>query len=224
MFNGIEPIIVIATIAFFSAAALLSKSLTKDGIIASVAVGIIAYFFAGFAAFAALVIFFAIGDAATVAGRKGLGKHEPRNWANILGNTGAGAIALALGHTAGFFGAISAAFSDTISSEIGMLSASKPVLVTSLREVEKGTNGGITLLGLAAAAIGGAIIGAVYYAGVDASIRGFAAIALTGIAGSLIDSISGALLQNRGLISNNQVNFLSSMAGAAISIVLFAAL
>src|SRR3989338_6008290 len=125
MFTGIEPIIVIASIAFFSAAALLLQSLTKDGIIASLAVGIITYFFAGFAAFAALVVFFAIGDAATRVGQKGPRKHEPRNWANVLGNTGAGVLALAFGHTAGFFGAISAAFSDTISSEIGMLSARK---------------------------------------------------------------------------------------------------
>ena len=49
---------------------------------------------------------------------------------------------------------------DTFSSELGILSKSKPRLVTSwnLRTVPPGTNGGVTLLGLGAGLLGSSII------------------------------------------------------------------
>lgn len=101
----------------------------------------------------------------------------------------------------------SCAAADTWASEIGILSISKPRLVTSLflREVPHGTNGGMTVLGTVASMAGGAFIGAIFW------ILNFALGAqplnnhsqypmvfvglILGFFGSLIDSVLGATVQ-----------------------------
>ncbi|PWW77814.1 hypothetical protein C7212DRAFT_314106 [Tuber magnatum] len=50
---------------------------------------------------------------------------------------------------------------DTLSSELGILSKTPPVLITTLRKTPPGTNGGVTLLGVLAGGAGSAIIGLV---------------------------------------------------------------
>jgi uncharacterized protein (TIGR00297 family) len=102
---------------------------------------------------------------------------------------------------------------DTWSSEIGILSHSDPVLITTFRKVPKGTNGGVTVLGLFAAAGGGLLIGTAHYL----CILFFASKpiyepqwpiivlgAIGGLGGSLIDSFLGATLQWSGWDSNTQ--------------------
>lgn len=99
---------------------------------------------------------------------------------------------------------------DTWASEVGMLSKSKPRLITSfcLREVPPGTNGGMSLLGTVASGAGGAFIGLVYYlfsflypsisSASNVPDRQWVMIIfgfLCGIGGSLIDSFLGATLQ-----------------------------
>jgi len=43
---------------------------------------------------------------------------------------------------------------DTLASELGILSKSKPILITTLRQVPPGTNGAMSLLGTAVSIIG----------------------------------------------------------------------
>lgn len=54
-----------------------------------------------------------------------------------------------------------AAVADTWASELGILSKGQPVMITTLRKVPHGTNGGVSVLGLVASTIGGMLIGAV---------------------------------------------------------------
>mmetsp|Transcript_12873 Transcript_12873/g.18444 ORF Transcript_12873/g.18444 Transcript_12873/m.18444 type:complete len:282 (+) Transcript_12873:41-886(+) len=90
---------------------------------------------------------------------------------------------------------------DTLSSELGILSKSDPILITSLRRVPRGTNGGISLIGFGCSMLGGSLIGFGAY-GIDA-LSGLDARALAyvlfgtvlGTIGSIIDSILGATLQ-----------------------------
>lgn len=92
---------------------------------------------------------------------------------------------------------------DTWASELGVLSQTEPVLITSLhRRVPRGTNGGISLVGTVASAAGGASIGLFFYlhsliAFPSAALQ-YHAITLgffTGLLGSMIDSFLGATVQ-----------------------------
>ncbi|OZJ06734.1 hypothetical protein BZG36_00346 [Bifiguratus adelaidae] len=48
---------------------------------------------------------------------------------------------------------------DTYASELGILSQGQPILITTLRPVPRGTNGGVSLLGLGASLLGGTVVG-----------------------------------------------------------------
>ncbi|KAL4893566.1 integral membrane protein DUF92-domain-containing protein [Aspergillus ambiguus] len=94
---------------------------------------------------------------------------------------------------------------DTFSSELGILSKSKPRLITSptLRVVPPGTNGGVTATGLMAGMLGAFIVAVTseilipfcgYRSLVDRT-QWVLAFTLCGTLGSLLDSVLGGLLQ-----------------------------
>jgi uncharacterized membrane protein len=99
------------------------------------------------------------------------------------------------------------ATADTWASELGVLSKSKPRLVTSLflRAVPPGTNGGMSIVGTSASAAGGLFIGLIFWVGsytlsstsINESSQ-FPMVVLglvCGVLGSLVDSLLGATLQ-----------------------------
>ena len=112
---------------------------------------------------------------------------------------------------AGIVSNYAAVAADTLSSELGILSSASPVLITSLRKVPRGTNGGVTLWGLLAGLAGGSLIGLTSVilgtfcpsstlagAGtwkVGEKIGWGVTVAVVGLAGSVLDSVLGAVLQ-----------------------------
>lgn len=52
---------------------------------------------------------------------------------------------------------------DTWASEVGVLSKSRPRLITTWNEVPAGTNGGMSKLGTLASILGGTFIGVIFY-------------------------------------------------------------
>jgi uncharacterized protein (TIGR00297 family) len=93
-------------------------------------------------------------------------------------------------------GALAASAADTWATEIGTLAGGTPRSVLTGRLLPVGASGGITAAGLVASIAGGAFVGA---AAVVATLPGrhFPWIAFAGFAGSMADSITGALLQRR---------------------------
>jgi uncharacterized protein (TIGR00297 family) len=99
---------------------------------------------------------------------------------------------------AGYTGALSTATADTWATELGVLSLEQPRLITTGKPVAPGTSGGITLLGTGAAALGALALGVVFWLlqGCQKSRASLPFIALvSGLGGSMIDSILGATLQ-----------------------------
>merc|ERR1711874_402917 len=64
-------------------------------------------------------------------------------------------------------GALACCNGDTWASELGtVFTNSQPRLLTTLQPVPKGTNGGVTLVGLVCSVLGGIVIGAAYWLGI----------------------------------------------------------
>ena len=108
-------------------------------------------------------------------------------------------------------GSLACSCGDTWASEIGSVYGNTPRLITTLRSVPVGTNGGVTIVGTIASFVGGTIVGIAYYFTMVAImtydmthnkyppqwpivVTGL----LGGVIGSLIDSLVGAKLQYSG--------------------------
>ncbi len=182
------------------------------------------------------------------ATRMGKGKKENlhlaedskgRNAAQVAANLGAATLAAMILSTVGtalagggalwvgYLGALAAlaeAAADTVSSEIGEVVGGTPRLITTLRKVDPGTDGGVTLAGTLAGAVAALIVAAI---GVSLFFPPHALlgrwnlivlVAAAGIFGLLFDSLLGATLERRGWLNNDAVNFLSTSASAAVAI------
>ena len=150
-----------------------------------------------------------------------------------------------------FAGIMATVTADTWATELGVLSARPPRLITTWQLVEPGTSGGVTLAGLAASSAGALAIGLTLLLGelAERSVwqPSLLAVALLGgLGGSIIDSLLGATAQAiyqtaggeterraapdgtpnpllRGLswMNNDMVNFLSSLLGGVIAVGVF---
>ena len=101
---------------------------------------------------------------------------------------------------------------DTWSSELGILSKSNPILITTLKLCPKGTNGGVSPLGLGVALGAGAFIGTIssffLYSPAQQFLQCGALIAFTsvmGLFGSLLDSVLGATLQQSVVLADKNI-------------------
>ncbi|XP_068966750.1 transmembrane protein 19 [Bombus flavifrons] len=118
----------------------------------------------------------------------------------------------------GILGAFACCNGDTWASEIGTVLGTKdPLLITTLKRVPRGTNGGISWVGLLASILGGITVGLSYYLTVlitvDTVILQLAAPqwpiiiigGIGGLFGSVIDSFLGAMLQYSGINEKGKI-------------------
>ncbi|KAK4325251.1 hypothetical protein Pmani_004209 [Petrolisthes manimaculis] len=115
-------------------------------------------------------------------------------------------------------GALSCCNGDTWASELGtVLTSSQPFLITSLRPVPRGTNGGVTVIGLVMSFLGGMVVGVGHYLALLLLVSNSVMLssppqwhiiivgALGGLLGSLIDSLLGATLQFSGMDADGKI-------------------
>lgn len=124
-----------------------------------------------------------------------------------------------------YLSVLSALMADKASSEIGVLSKKNPIYIINLKPVPKGTNGAVTLLGEIAGIIFAGIIGMIsYFIGLTQNLFITIIVSLVfGFLGSNIDSLLGALFENKGIMNKHHVNFLSgTISGISCLIILTA--
>ena len=196
--------------AAIAAAAWRAGYLSRTGAAAAVFVGTIAIA-AGWTWGALLIVYFISSSllsrtgAALKAQRSGsvVEKAGARDGAQVLANGAVFALAALLQllqpsvlWLAAGAGALAASAADTWGTEIGMLSKSSPRMITTWQTVPTGTSGGVSALGLGAT-VAGALFIAVAAWLVQRNVHVALAVSLGGLAGALVDSMSGALWQSR---------------------------
>jgi uncharacterized protein (TIGR00297 family) len=213
------------------------KTVTRSGAISGFLLGTAVYLGYGYKSFLLLFAFFVMGSAATRLGyarkaARGVAEKRGgrRSWREALANSLPGAffslLVITTHHQGAFLMALVAAFAeaagDTVSSEIGQWLSGRTYLITTFQPVPTGENGGVSMGGSLAGALAAvAVVGLGYGLGVCG--KGGAAIALAcAVAGNLLDSLLGATLERRGLVTNGIVNFTgaSVAGGLALSMAL----
>ncbi len=230
-----------------SGLAYFRKVLTWDGSLAAFTVGFIIGIFGDILWLLLLFVFLITSFAATrykFDEKRAIGVQEgirgERRYSNVLANGLVPSLVAMVGFFQSahlpkpisgllFVSAISVAASDTLASEMGVLSPNT-YIITNLRKVRPGTNGGVSLLGQ-----GAALAAAVYTTfmawiflsllplalGYDPSFPLspvlLAIPIIVGFVGCQIDSVVGATLETRGLVSKKTNNLLSTGLGAMIA-------
>jgi uncharacterized protein (TIGR00297 family) len=183
-------------------------SLTRGGAGAAVLVGGLTFGAGGVLAGALLLLFFVSSSLLSRLGRRrkrGVAaqfeKSGRRDQGQVLANGSvAAALAVAYGVTGepgmlvGLAGALAAVNADTWATEIGVLSRSRPRLITTWRPTEPGTSGAVSALGVMAAAAGAGLIGFAAGWGIG-SPQVAAAVLAAGFLGATADSVLGATVQ-----------------------------
>jgi uncharacterized protein (TIGR00297 family) len=195
------------------------KVLTKSGAIASTVLGLIVFGLGGLQWAIVLLGFFISSSGLSKilkSGKKDVNekfsKGATRDAAQVIANGGIAGLFVIL-HLffpfafwpwlafAGLFAAVNA---DTWGTELGVLSPRQPISLISGKKVEKGTSGGVTFAGTAAAFSGSLLIAVLAVIFWPKSIPNpmravwwlpVTGISLAGLFGSFIDSLLGATVQ-----------------------------
>jgi uncharacterized protein (TIGR00297 family) len=111
---------------------------------------------------------------------------------------------------------LASATGDTFSSELGNLLGRRYWDLLSFQPGKRGADGVISLEGTLAG-LGGSTVIALLAASQLGSAWQILGVALIGLAGNLMDSLLGATLQRRTWLSNDQVNYASTLFAALIA-------
>jgi uncharacterized protein (TIGR00297 family) len=230
----VAAVIIGFTFGYF---AFRSKTADLSGLFSAALVGIILLVFAtpqGPQWFLIMLSFFIIGSAATkykyeYKKRIGVeqGQSGARGYRNVFAN---GIIAAAAAVLFGVFqqpvfvvlyvGCVATAAADTLASEIGV-TGGIPFMITTLKRVPIGTNGGVTVTGEVVAFSGGLAVSLVAMALGVINSEMMIICTLAGFVGTNIDSLVGATLENKGFLGNSGTNLLATFGGGLFAVLVY---
>ena len=205
--NPILTSFILATL--LAALALWRKALTLPGLALAWVCALVITYCGGAVGFAALAATFVFTIAAGKLSRdvrerveKRIHAHRgPRNILQIFCNVFLGALMLLLRQTSkndcflwAYAGAMAASLSDSLASELGVLSRRPPRDILSGKIAEKGLSGAVSPLGLLCSLLGSVIIAAVcapFWGGWGM----FLSVAAAGFLAALFDSVLGSCAQ-----------------------------
>src|ERR671926_159206 len=227
----------IASVAFMVVMTILAykvRIIDKYGAIVALPVGFIILYFGSILWFFVILIFFITGSLFTKYKYRQKQNVElaednsgARSWKSVVAN-GAPAAAFAilyyLSHnnpifTLFFTGSVSFALSDTVATEIGLLSKSKPRSILTGKKIDTGQSGGITIQGEIAAMTGGMIatnIDSIFGATIQAKYK---CLNCKKYLEKMTIHCNLPVVQERGIsiVDNNIVNLLAAFIGGLIS-------
>lgn len=198
--------------------AIRSKTIDFPGATLGALISLAALIAGGFAWLGIIVVFFGVSSLFTrfrYEYKRRLGSAQEkggiRSWPNTIANgLVSGIVSLAAIFAqkeifaVAFLGCMAAAMSDTIATEVGVLSKSRPRSIVNLKAlVEPGTSGGVSLLGeLAglASAFGIATFGLglrIITGGILSQLSALIAVVLSGVIATNFDSLLGATIQSQ---------------------------
>jgi uncharacterized protein (TIGR00297 family) len=205
-----------------------------SGLFSGAMIGIILIVFADVRWFLIMLTFFIIGAGATryrYAEKERLGVAQEhagvRGYFNVFANglvaTGAAILYGVTGQPAFvalFMGSVASAAADTAASEIGV-TGKTPYLITTLRPVPRGTNGGVTLRGEVAAVVASALVAVAAWVMGVADPWMVVVTVIAGFIGTNVDSLVGATLENSGMIGNSGTNLTATFFGGVSGMLLY---
>ena len=218
----------------FGILARILRAVDVSGAVAGVIVTWVLFMTVGPGAFAAVAAVFVLAFLTTRLGyrhKQFLGTAERRGGrtaSQILANLGTAAacgVASLLSHhpevwLLALSGALAEAAADTVSSEYGQVTGNTAYLITTWEIVPSGTDGGISLPGTLAGIAAAVLLALICAAGHLVERRWIAVTLAAGILGMFADSYLGAWLERRRRLSNDQVNFLSTVIAAIVAALL----
>jgi len=227
----VAAVIVGFTFGYF---AYRSKTADLSGLFSAALVGIILLVFANALWFMIMLFFFIIGSAATkykyeYKKRIGVeqGQSGARGYRNVFAN---GIVAAAAAVLYGVFqqpvfvamyvGCVATAAADTLASEIGV-TGGIPYMITTLKKVPIGTNGGVTLTGESVALLGGFLISLAAYLLNVITPEMMVICTIAGFVGTNLDSLVGATLENKGFLGNAGTNLIATIGGGLFAVVIY---
>jgi len=223
--------VILGITATFAAFAYLLRGVSRSGAIAGAVVCFALVAGAGPGGFAALLSLFVVTWLATRFGlaskqiRGTAERGDGRSASQVFANIGVAAICAllyAVHRHPQLLLALSAALAepaaDTVSSECGQAFSEKAILITTFEEVQAGTNGGITLAGTLSGVIAAVLISLVGVRFELLAAGQWWIPTAAGVVGMVADSYLGALVERRGWLGNDSVNFLGTLVAAFVAV------